>query len=294
MYDQIAENKRNTIILIVLFAGLIIMLSWLLGAIVLGEPTSGLFLGGIFLIGYSLVSYFFADKIILAISGARELRKDEYPYFFNLIDGLAIAAGIPKPKAYVINDTALNAFATGRDPEHGIIVATTGLLETMGRQELEGVIAHEMSHIKNYDIRLMTIIAVLVGVTALLSDVLLRSVLWGRNGRRSDGKGGMVLLVAGIALAVLTPVIATIIKLAVSRQREYLADASGALLTRNPDGLASALSKIGSDREVLEAANKATAHMYIDNPLKNRKSFFDSMFSTHPPIEDRVKRLRAM
>ncbi len=293
MYEQVEENKRNTIILIAVFAVLITALAWVLGEYVIGFGPGGLFIGGIFVIFYSLISYFFASDIVLAISRAREVKKEELPYLFNIIEGLAIAAGIPKPRAYVIEDTALNAFATGRDPEHGIVVFTTGILAKLNRQELEGVVAHEMSHIKNYDIRLQTIISVLIGVTALLSDILLRSVLWGK-GERRNGKLGIAMLIGGILLAVLTPFIAQAIRLAVSRQREYLADASGALLTRNPDGLASALGKIGGDKEVLEAANKATAHLYIDNPLKNRRGFFDGMFSTHPPIADRVARLRKM
>ena len=192
----------------------------------------------------------------------------------------------------MIDDTALNAFATGRNPERGVIVVTTGILEKMNRQELEGIIAHEMSHIKNYDIRLMTLIVVLVGLTALLSDILLRSVLWGKN--RNEGRAGIIMLVLGVVLAILTPIVAAIIRFAVSRQREYLADADSAMLTRNPDGLASALSKIAGDKEVLEAANKATAHLYIDNPLKNRQGFLDNLFSTHPPIADRIKRLQRM
>ena len=272
---------------------IITALSWVLGEFVLGFGFGGLFFGGIFVIFYALISYFFSSNIVLAISGAREVKKEEYPYLFNIIDGLSIAAGIPKPKAYIINDTALNAFATGRDPEHGIVVFTTGILQKLDRQELEGVVAHEMSHIKNYDIRLQTVITVLIGVTALLSDILLRSMLWGKNDNR-DSKIGIAMLIGGILLAILTPIIAQVIRLAVSRQREYLADASAALMTRNPDGLASALEKIGGDREVLEAANKATAHLYIDNPLKNRKGLMDGMFSTHPPIAERVARLRKM
>ena len=294
MYEQISENKRNTIILVFLFSILIIFIAWIFGEVLFqGGGTLGIVIGFIFLIVFVAINYFFGTSIVLGISGAKEVRKEEYPYLFNTIDGLSIAAGLPKPKAYVIDDTALNAFATGRDPEHGVVVVTTGLLQKLNRQELEGVIAHEMSHIKNYDIRLMLIVVVFVGLSALLSDLLLRSVLWGKNDRQ-EGKFGLVLLVGGIILAILTPIIATLIKLAISRQREYLADASGAMLTRNPDGLASALEKIGSDKEVLEAANKATAHLYIDNPLKNRRSFFDGMFSTHPPIADRIARLRAM
>jgi len=294
MYEQIAQNNRNTIMLVVLFSVFVIGLAWMLGEVWFqGGGTLGITMGLIFLVIYLAIDYFFADKIVLAMSGAKEVQKSENPYLYSLIDGLATAAGIPKPKAYIIEDTALNAFATGRDPEHGVIVVTTGILQKLNRQELEGVIAHEMSHIKNYDIRLMTLIVVLVGLTALLSDVLLRSVLWGSH-KREGGKETVIILVLGIALAILTPLVAMVIRFAISRQREYLADANSALLTRNPGGLASALAKIGGDKEVLEAANKATAHMYIDNPLKNRRSFMDGLFSSHPPIEDRVKRLRSM
>ncbi len=293
MWEQIEQNKRNTIFLILAFSALVIGLSWILGEVLIGYGPLGIFIGMVFLIIYTIISYFVGDSIVLAISGAREVKKGEYPYLFNVIDGLSIAAGVPKPKAYVIDDTALNAFATGRDPQHSSIVVTTGILQKLDRSELEGVIAHEMSHIKNLDIRVMLIATVLVGVTALLSDVLLRGILWGRRDRES-GKFDMALLALGILLAILSPIIATLIQLAVSRQREYLADASGVMLTRNPQGLISALGKIGGDKEVLEAANKATAHLYIDNPLKNRRSLFDGIFSTHPPIADRIERLKKM
>src|SRR3989344_803904 len=290
MYEQISENNRNTVLLVAFFSVFVLALAWILGEVWFeGGGTLGIIVGFLFLLVFVGINYFFADKIVLSISGAREVKKEEFPYLFNVIEGLAIAAGIPKPKAYVIEDTALNAFATGRNPEHGIIVVTTGILKTLGRQELEGVIAHEMSHINNYDIRLMTLVVVFVGLSALLSDILLRSVLWGKHDRR-EGKIGLVILAGGVILAILTPFIAMLIKFAISRQREFLADASGALLSRNPEGLASALEKISGDKEVLEAANKATAHLYISNPLKGTRGWFDGMFSTHPPIAERVKR----
>jgi len=295
MYEQIAENKRNAILLVLGFSIFIVFLSWVLGEVWFsGGGFIGIILGIIFLLIFITFNYFAGDKVILSISGAKELKKTDHPYLFHLVDGLAMAAGIPKPKAYVIKDTALNAFATGRNPEHGVIVVTTGILEKLNRSELEGVIAHEMSHIKNYDIRLMMLVVVFVGLSALLSDILLRSVLWGRHDRKGGGQMQIVLLVGGIILAILTPIAATLIKFAISRQREYLADASAAMLTRHPDGLANALRKISGDKEVLEAANKATAHLYIDNPLKNRKGLMDRMFSTHPPIVERIKRLEAM
>lgn len=296
MYEEISKNKRNSIILILGFVIFIILLGWLFGEVIYpGFGIAGLFIAFVIAILFAFFGYYFSDKIVLSISHAREVQKDEYPYLFNLIEGLAIAAGIPKPKAYVIDDTALNAFATGRDPQHSVIVVTTGLMKKLNREELEGVIAHEMSHIKNYDIRMMTLAVVFVGVVALLSDLMLRSILWGRHDDRGKGSLSIIFLVVGILLAILAPIIATLIKLAVSREREYLADASGAMLTRNPDGLASALEKISSDKEPLEAANKATAHLYISNPLKeNNKGWFDDMFSTHPSIEKRISRLREM
>jgi heat shock protein HtpX len=203
--------------------------------------------------------------------------------------------GIPTPKLYLIEDPAPNAFATGRDPKHASVAVTRGLLDIMDRSELEGVIAHELSHVGNRDIRVMLLVTVLVGTVALLSDMLMRSLFWGGRDRDRDrGSAGAILMVVGIVLAILTPIVATLIQLAVSRQREYLADASGAFLTRYPAGLASALRKIGADRNVLTVANKATASLYIANPLKDRPFQFDRLFDTHPPIEERIKRLEAM
>ena len=228
------------------------------------------------------------------------MTKEEYPYLYNVVEGLAIAAGVPAPRCYVIDDTAPNAFATGRNPQHAVICVTTGILQKLDRVELEGVVAHEMSHIKNYDIRLQTVVVVMAGVVALLSDWMLRSFFWGggrrRGGREGRGGGGAgaILVVVGLALALLAPLFATIIQLAVSRKREFLADASGAMLTRYPAGLASALRKISADTEPLEAANKATAHLYIVNPLKDIKGAVNKLFSTHPPIEERIAALEKM
>jgi len=251
--------------------------------------------------GMAAVGYYASDKIVLGISRARPASKEEYPYLYNVVEGLAIAAGIPAPKCYVINDTAPNAFAAGRKPETAVICVTTGILEKLNRVELEGVIAHEMSHIKNYDVRLQTLVVVMAGIVALLSDWMLRSFMWGggrRRGRGKSGSGGAegILVLVGLALAILSPFIATIIQLAVSRKREFLADASSAELTRYPAGLASALRKISADTEPLEAANKATAHLYIVNPLKNLKGGggVNRLFSTHPPIEERIAALEKM
>lgn len=299
MYEQISRNKWKSAGLVVFFIAFIFLLVWFF-EYVTGWGRGGLALALVIAMGSAAVGYYSSDKIVLGISRARPVSKEEFPYLYNVVEGLAIAAGIPTPKCYVIDDTAPNAFAAGRKPETAVICVTTGILEKLSRVELEGVIAHEMSHIKNYDVRLQTLVVVMAGVVALLSDWMLRSFMWGggrgrRRGRSGGGAEGVLVLV-GLALAVLSPLIATIIQLAVSRKREFLADASGAMLTRYPAGLASALRKISADTEPLEAANKATAHLYIVNPLKNLKggSGVNRLFSTHPPIEERIAALEKM
>lgn len=229
------------------------------------------------------------------MSGAQPADRKRDFDFYTVAENLAIAAGIPTPTLYVIPDTAMNAFATGRDPQHAVVVATSGILDKLERRELEGVIAHELSHIKNFDIRVLLIVTVLVGTIAFLADWFLRSLWWGGRSRDRENRSGLLLLI-GVVIAILSPLIATIIKLAISRQREYLADASGALLTRYPDGLARALEKLAKDKEVLEVATNATAHLYITNPFKDKSfsAWFAGLFNTHPPIADRIKRLRAM
>ena len=293
VYEEISGNKLKSTLLVAFFFIFILILAFFFNYI-LGYGIFGLIFAFIITLFLSLGSYYYSDKIILSISGAREATKEENAYLVNTVEGLSIAAGVPKPKIYVIEDTAPNAFATGRTPEHAVICVTTGLLQKMNRAELEGVIGHEMSHIKNYDIRFMTLVSVMVGITALLSDWILRSFLWGRKGNREEGKLGIILIIVGIALAILAPIIAMLIQMAVSRKREFLADADGALLTRYPQGLASALAKIDSDKEPLEAANKATAHLYIANPLKGQKGWFDGLFETHPPIKERIAALNKM
>lgn len=246
----------------------------------------------------SFGSYYFSDKIVLSMSGARPADRQRDFMFYTVTENLCLAAGLPMPKLYIIDDTAMNAFATGRDPEHAAIVATTGILAKLDRSELEGVIGHELSHVGNYDIRLMSIVTVLVGSVTLLADWFLR-VSWlggGRRSKDSDSASGIISLIA-IILTLLSPIIAQLIQLAISRRREYLADASSAKLTRQPGALASALRKLSADTEPLEAANKATAHLYITNPLKNRSDaigWFAGMFSTHPPINERIKALEGM
>jgi heat shock protein HtpX len=302
MYEQISRNKWKSAGLVVFFIAFIFLLVWFF-EYVTGWGKGGLVLALVIAMGSAAIGYYSSDKIVLGISRARPATKEEFPYLYNVVEGLALAAGIPAPKCYVIDDTAPNAFAAGRKPETAVICVTTGILAKLNRVELEGVIAHEMSHIKNYDVRLQTLVVVMAGVVALLSDWMLRSFMWGGAGRgrrrgRSggDNAAGGVLMLVGLALAVLSPVIATVIQLAVSRKREFLADADGALLTRFPAGLASALRKISADTEPLEAANKATAHLYIVNPLKNLKggAGVNRLFSTHPPIEERIAALEKM
>ncbi len=298
MYEQIARNKFRSFLLVLFFVALIFGLTWVF------EEATGWGRGGVILAVViasvsALIGYFASDKIVLTLSRARPVTKDEFPYLYNVVEGLAIAAGIPTPRCYVIEDTAPNAFATGRNPKTSVICVTTGILDKLNRAELEGVVAHEMSHIKNYDILLSTLVVVMAGVVALLSDWILRSFFWGggrrsRNRERGGGGAGGILIILGFALAILAPFIATIIRLAVSRRREFLADASGAMLTRYPAGLASALRKIAADHEPLEAANKATAHLYIVNPLRDIKGSVNRLFSTHPPIEERIAALEKM
>lgn len=256
---------------------------------------------GLGYIGFALIfsgitgfySYYNSDKIVLAISRAKEVRPEENKFLHDLVENMCIASGLPKPKIYMIQDSAMNAFATGRGPEHSTICFTSGIVDRLEKRELEGVIAHELSHIQNYDIRLMSIVSVLVGTVTLLADLFTRGVLYGGGRKRSGGSSvSGVIFLLGIILLILSPIIATLIKLAVSRQREYLADSSGAMLTRYPQGLANALKKLGRDKEKLEAANGATAHMYITNPLRGRS--FSSLFNSHPPIEERIRRLESM
>jgi heat shock protein HtpX len=298
IYDAVAANRWRTVGLIGVFTGLVALIGYVAGEYF--APGGGVALLPV-AVGFSALtsagSYFAGDRLVLAQSQATALPADAQPQLRNIVETLAIGLGIDPPKIYVIDDTAPNAFATGRDPKHASIAVTKGLLEKLDRTELEGVIAHEMSHVVNRDIRVMLLVTVLVGSIALISDGVLRSMQFGGGRRRDrDGGGGGAGIIALIAivLAILTPIIATLIQLAVSRQREYLADASGALLTRYPPGLASALRKIAADPEALEVANKATASLYIANPLKDRPTFMDGLFNTHPPIAERVKRLEAM
>jgi heat shock protein HtpX len=240
----------------------------------------------------SLVSFYAGDKVALTQSGAREIKKVDNPYVWRMVENLSITAGLPMPKVYIIDDKHMNAFATGRDPEHASVALTTGIINNLENEELEGVIAHELSHVKNYDIRLMMIVIVCIGIITLLSDWMLRSFIWGGRGRSSNSKGNGAMIIVGLVLAILSPIFARLIQLAVSRKREFLADASGALLTRYPEGLAGALEKISQQAVPLRRANKATAHLYIANPFSAKG--VKKMFSTHPPAADRIKALRNM
>jgi heat shock protein HtpX len=277
---------------IILVAGVVELAAWALGG--------GLETGVIALVASSLFavfSYYASSSIVLSISHAVEVKHDENPDLYHIVENLCIGAGIPVPKIYIIDDTAPNAFATGRDPQRAVVVVTKGLLQKLGKLELEGVIAHELSHIRNYDIRIMTVTVVLIGLVALVADVALRLSFFGAGRRRSSsdrGAGAAIMMVIAIVALILAPIAAELIRMAISRKREYLADASGALLTRYPEGLARALEKISGDHEPLEAANKATAHLYIVNPLKDKKSGVNNLFSTHPPLEERIRRLRSM
>lgn len=290
LYTQADNNKRLTWIYI---SGFLIFVIGV-GYIFAGAMGNSAILYGavIFSIIMSFGSYWWSDKIVLGMSGAKEINHDNARELFHLVENLCITAGLPMPKIYIIEDSAPNAFATGRDPEHGVICFTTGIISKLEKKELEGVIAHELSHIGNRDILLSTVVVVLVGFVTLLADWFRHWAFWG--GRDNDNNAGgqfrIILIVVAIILSILAPFAAMLMQLAISRKREFLADASGALLTRYPEGLASALEKISADSEPLEAANRATAHLYISNPFKGKK--MSKLFMTHPPIEERIARLR--
>lgn len=306
IYEATAANKRKSAVVVIgFFVFVAVAIYFISGAfsIYLGYEPGGLGMVGIaFIISgiMSFGSYYYSDKIVLKISGARPADRNRDFNFYTVAENLSLAVGIPKPKLYIIDDMAPNAFATGRNPEHAVVCATTGLLQKLNRTELEGVVAHELSHIKNYDIRLMSIVTVMVGMIALLGDFFLRMSFYGRGGKKSEKSGqlGAIIMVVGILFAILSPFIATIIKLAISRRREFFADASAIAITRQPSGLINALQKISSDHEPLEVANKATAHLYIVNPFKDKvKSgarFFSGLFNTHPPMEERLAQLNSM
>ena len=296
MYDEIAANKRNSWLLVAAVTAVLVVLGFLLGEY-WGNGYVGVGFAVVIAVMASLSAYYNGDKMVLSMSRARRIERKDHPQLSNVVEELAIAGGLPMPAIYIIDDSAPNAFATGRDPEHASVAITTGLLEKLSRDELQGVMAHELSHVGNRDILFATMVGIMVGSVALIADFFLRSMFWGgrRRSRSSDRSGGgAILMVVALVLALLAPLFARLLQLAVSRQREYLADASAAKLTRYPEGLASALEKIAADREVLEVANRATQHLYIVNPIKPFEKRAKGLFSTHPPLEDRVARLRSM
>ena len=301
-YEQIGANRRNSVLLALAVIALFGVLGFAIGYAItgyaegaLGVMVIALLIGGLASVG----SYFGGDSLVLSVSGAKEVGEADAPQLLNVVREMAIAANVPMPKVYVIDDTAPNAFATGRDPKHASVAITTGLLEKLDREELQGVMGHELSHVRNFDIRFALLVGVLVGSIALMADFFLRFTFWG-GGRRSrgDDRGGgglqVVFFVIAIVLSILVPIAARLVQLAVNRQREYLADASSVQLTRNPYGIERALAKISSDQEVLEVANRATQHMYYTNPIKKFEERASGLFSTHPATLDRINRLRQL
>ncbi|MEF8847003.1 MAG: M48 family metallopeptidase [Candidatus Paceibacterota bacterium] len=289
LYSRAESNTRRTWVLIFIFLTLVIGLGYLFSYLL--DSYFILILAVVLSISMSFSSYWYSDRIVLRMNKAQEVEKEDYPELYRIVENLCITSGLPQPDVYVIESKQPNAFATGRNPEHGVVVATTGLIDKLEQDELEGVIAHELSHIGNRDALLQTAVVVLVGIVALLSRFFLRISFWSDN-----KKGGALFMWLGIGAAILTPIAATLIRLSISRKREFLADADGALLTRYPEGLASALEKISEDESDLEVARNSTAHLYTANPFRGEqsKSFFTRLFMTHPPVEERVKALRNM
>jgi heat shock protein HtpX len=299
MYRAIARNKRNTVFIVVLFLVIIGALGWLANYI-WGGSSYGIFIAVIVIaVLYAGFQYFAASGQAVAMSGAVEIQKSDNPRLWNVVENLSIATGTPMPKVYIVNDPAPNAFATGRDPQHAVVAATTGLIDLMNDQELEAVMAHEMGHVRNYDIRVSMIVFGLVVAIGFLADIFLRMTLFGgmgggrgNNNNGGGGSGNPIILVVGLVAIIVAPLVASMVQLAVSRQREYLADATSAMTTRNPDALASALGKLETYGQPLKRQNSSMSHLWISNPLK--PSLMGRLFSTHPPIEDRIERLQKM
>lgn len=292
IYSEITANKRRTWLLIAVFMAVVTLIGWAWGGYN-GSGSGSIVLALFFSGAMSTFSYFASDKIALLTSGAQKITEDDAPSYYRAVENLCIGTGLPMPELYIIPSRALNAFATGRDPKHASIAVTAGALERLEPMELEGVLAHELSHIQNFDIRLMTVVVVLVGAVGILSSLFRNSLWFGGKGRdRDEDRGGGILALVGLVLLIVSPIVATLIQLAISRKREFLADASGALITRYPEGLALALEKIAADPFRLTTASEATAHLFIANPFKG--SNIANLFSTHPPIEERIARLRSM
>jgi len=296
MFEQISKNRRNTFILIAVMGALFVAVGYFVGLVFFGSPVGGLVLAGVFTVVMTLISYFSGDSLILSVSGARQIQKQDHPQLFNVIEELSIAGGVPMPKVYIIQDEAMNAFATGRDPQRASVAITTGLLQKLNRAELQGVMAHELAHVMNRDILYSMMVGVLAGAIVMLADVALRYMFWFGGGRSrsndNNNQGQAILMVVGLVLAILAPILASLVQLAVSRQREYLADATAVKLTRHPDGLASALEKLTRDDHKLEVANRATQHLYIVNPFPKVRKAAQGAWSTHPPLEERIERIR--
>lgn len=297
MFEQIAKNRRNTFILIGVLSALFVVVGVFVGQLFFENYLGGLLMAGAFAVFMALFSYYSGDSVILSVSGARQIQKQDHPQLFNVIEELAIAGGVPMPKIYVIEDEAMNAFATGRDPEHASVAITTGLLQKLNRAELQGVMAHELGHVMNRDILYSMMVGVMAGAIVMLADFALRYMFWFGGGRRSrdnNNQGQAILMVVGLVLAILAPVLATLVQLAVSRQREYLADATAVKLTRHPEGLASALQKLTGDPTKLRAANRATQHLFIVNPFPKVRQAARGAWSTHPPLERRIERIKQL
>jgi heat shock protein HtpX len=302
-YDQIGANRRNSVLLALAVVLVLGLLGAAIGAAVTGVPEAALLGAGLAVtVGLmaSLITYYAGDSLVLTVSGAKEVTQQDQPQLLDVIREIALAAGVPMPRVYLIDDTAPNAFATGRDPAHASVAITVGLLQKLDREELQGVMAHELSHVRNFDIRFSLMVGVMVGSIALLADFFLRFSFWGggRRSSRDSGSGmgglGIVIFLVAIVLAILAPIVSRLVQMAVSRQREFLADVSGVELTRNPYGLERALAKISLDTEPLEVANRATQHLYFENPIKAATGTSRSLFSTHPPAIDRINRLREL
>ncbi|MDR0957147.1 MAG: M48 family metalloprotease [Candidatus Nomurabacteria bacterium] len=291
MYKAISANKRNTVIIMAVFLAIIGGLGFLASFLAGGDITPAIIIISVVLF-YTIIQYFIAGRIAVAVNGGHEIQKKDAPELYRIVENLAITTGLPMPRVFIIQDPAPNAFATGRNPEHAMVAVTTGLLEIMDKRELEAVLAHEISHIKNYDIRVNMITFGLVSAIALIADFLLRASLFGGRGRNSDddnSNAGVYLLLIGIAAYIIAVIVAPLIQLAVGRQREYLADASGALTTRDPEGLAMALEKLKTAGRPMQRQNSSTAHLFFANPMK--AGFWSKLFSTHPPLDDRIARL---
>lgn len=294
LYTQQDRNVHKTWLLMTVFFCVVIAIAWAFSYIL--KNPSILYFGVAFSVGMNIWSYWYSDSLVIKMSGAVPATREKYFDLWNAVENLSITAGLPMPKLYVIEDPSPNAFATGRDKEHAAVAATTGLLAILNKTELEGVIAHELSHIGNRDTLVGTVVVVLVGFIAIMSDMFMRAQFFGGNNNDRDNRAGVILMIVGIVLAILAPLVAQLIQLAISRKREFLADASGALLTRYPEGLATALEKISAYPIGLQRVSTATAHLYISNPLKDGKavSYMSKLFSTHPPVEERLAALRGM